>query len=185
MVDAKEKQAEPLLVALCREADDLRSLHKVIGVKLGEEPWKYWDAGGVSLTSAVENLLGACGFAGKKPPVPEVRVLAEEELDAIPLIGFTVPAARYGSVRQSITRVATGQIGGFVPVLVAQSGYHDAAIDVFAYVWSRVDRPPIWVRRPPMGGRGGGDVAPMPILSRAGDDVSMRASQYIRSLLAR
>jgi hypothetical protein len=177
-----EKKNEPKLhVALCREADDLRSLHKLIGTKLDEEPWKYWDAAGVPLTSAVENLLGVCGYGGAAPPVPEVRAISEEDINAVPLLGFTVDASEYGTVRSAIVAMASGQIGGFTPIVVAQSGFHDAAIDIMAYVWSLSGRPAFWIRRPPLGSRGGGIVPPN-LPPMADGDPSYFASRLIRTI---
>jgi hypothetical protein len=182
MSDSETKQEPKLHVALCREADDLRSLHKLIGTKLGDEPWKYWDAAGVPLTSAVENLLGVCGYGGAAPPVPEVRAISEEDINAVPLLGFTVEASEYGTIRSAIIQVATGQIGGFTPIVVAQSGFHDAAIDVMAYVWSLSGRPTFWIRRPPMGSRGGG-LVPQNLPPLAEDDLSYSSSRLIRSVM--
>jgi hypothetical protein len=174
---------ETLRVALFREANDLRALHKLIGVQAGQEPWKYWDATGVPLTGPVETLLGLCGFGGQRPPRPEVRALEEGDVNVVPLLGFTAPRDLYSEVRTAILAVASGQIGGFAPLMVAQSGFHDAAIDVFAYVWSQVERPPIWVCSPVLGSRGGGTAVPQSILPFARSDIAFRASDYVRNVL--
>ncbi len=176
-------QDETLQVAVCREADDLRSLHKMIGTKLGEEPWTYWDTSGVPLTSAVENLLALCGFAGQMPPRPEVRALSESHVAAVPLLGFTVPASSFPLVREGIAAVANGQLGGFVPMVVAQSGFHDGAVDIFAYLWSHCGSPPIWICRPSFGERGGGRFEPMPIPSFVSEDPSLQASLFLRKIM--
>lgn len=180
--EKKDEQRPKLHVALCREADDLRALHKLIGTKLDDEPWEYWDARGVPLTSAVENLLGVCGFGGAAPPKPEVRSQGEDAVRAVPILGFSVDAAEYGAVRSAILAVASGQIGGFAPIVVAQSGYHDAAIDVMAYVWSLSGRPPFWIRRPALGARGGGQI-PQSLLPLAERDPSFSSSRLLRSVI--
>ncbi|MRG98053.1 hypothetical protein [Polyangium spumosum] len=177
-----KKAPELLHVALLREADDLRALHKLIGLRIDEDPWEYWDTTGVALPSAVESLLGVCGFGGKAPPVPEVRVLDETGVNAVPMMGFTVPAAEYGAVRAALMASARGQIGGFSPIVVALSGFHDAAIDVFAHVWSLSGRPRVWVRSAALGTRGSAESAPQSLLPFAGRDPSFSASSYIRSL---
>jgi hypothetical protein len=181
--ERRREVEETLRVALFREANDLRALHKLIGAQAGEEPWTYWDALGVPLTGPVETLLGLCGFGGQRPPRPEVRALREDEVNAVPLLGFTVPRDLYSEVRTAIVAVASGQIGGFSPLMVAQSGFHDAAIDVFAYVWSQVGRPPLWVSSPKLGSRGGGTAVPQSILPFARSDIAFRASDYMRNIL--
>ncbi len=174
-------EEEVLHVALCREADDLRALHRMIGTKVGVEPWLYWDTLGVAPSSAVENLLALCGFAGQSPPVPEIRTLSQEQHDGVvPLLGFTLPATFFARVRQGIAAIANGQMGGFVPMVVAQSGFHDSAVDVFSYLRSHCGSPPIWVARPPFGPRGGGVDQPEQINSLVGEDRSLRASRFIR-----
>jgi hypothetical protein len=180
-----EEGADEIMVkvALCREADDMRALHKLVGMQRGEERWTYWEATGVTLGSPVEALLGVCGFAGKQPPRPTVRALGEDDVTCVPLFGFNVPASMYGEVRAAIMDLASGQIGGFSPVVVSQSGFHDAAIDVLSYVWSQVGRPPIWVRSPATETRGGGSTVPEAILSFARRDTSFKASDYLRNLL--
>lgn len=184
MSEQKENEEPKLLhVALFREADDLRALHKLIGLQLNEDPWQYWDTDGVPLTSAVEGLLGVCGFGGKTPPAPDVRILDEEAVNVVPLIGFTLPASDYGAVRSAIMAMARGQIGGFSPLVVALSGFHDAAIDVFAYVWSLSGRPRIWIHSPKLGVRGGAGAVPSSILTFAARDTSFSASHYIRSVI--
>ena len=181
--ERRREVEETLRVALFREANDLRALHKLIGAQAGEGPWMYWDAMGVPLTGPVETLLGLCGFGGQRPPKPEVRALREDEVNAVPLLGFTVPRDLYSEVRTAIVAVASGQIGGFSPLMVAQSGFHDAAIDVFAYVWSQVGRPPLWVSSPKLGSRGGGTAVPQSILPFARSDIAFRASDYMRNIL--
>jgi len=184
MSEAKEETPKWLHVALFREADDLRALHKLIGLQVENEPWQYWDTEGVPLTSAVEGLLGVCGFGGKTPPTPDVRILDEQAVNVVPLVGFTLPASSYGAVRSAIIAMARGQIGGFSPVVVALSGFHDAAIDVFAYVWSLCGRPRVWIHSPKLGTRGGAGAVPSSILPFAARDTSFSASHYIRSLIA-
>jgi hypothetical protein len=176
-------EEETLHVAVCREADDLRSLHKMIGTKLEGEPWKYWDTSGVPLTSAVENLLALCGFSGKLPPRPEVRALSEQHVGVVSLLGFTVPASSFPLVREGIAAIANGQLGGFVPMVVAQSGFHDGAVDIFAYLWSHCGSPPIWICRPSFGERGGGRFVPVPIPSFVGEDTSLQASLFLRKIV--
>lgn len=174
--DRRREMEETLRVALFREANDLRALHKLIGIQEGEEPWTYWDAMGVPLTGPVETLLGLCGFGGKRPPTPDVRALEEGDVNAVPLIGFTAPRDLYAEARNAVVAVASGQIGGFAPLMVAQSGFHDAAIDVFAYVWSQLGRPPVWVCSPALGSRGGGTTVPQSILPFARSNVAFQAS---------
>lgn len=184
MSETKKDEAPKMLhVALFREADDLRALHKLIGLQVDGEPWEYWDAEGVPLPSAVESLLGVCGFGGKAPPSPEVRIRAEEDVNAVPLMGFTVPASEYGAVQSALLASARGQIGGFAPIVVALAGFHDAAIDVFAYVWSLSGRPQVWIKSPGLGSRGSAEQAPSSLLPHASRDVSFSASRYIRSLM--
>lgn len=177
------EKEKTLHVAVFREADDLRSLHKLIGTKLGEEPWTYWDTLGVPLTSAVENLLALCGFAGQAPSTPEVQALSEDHVGVVPLLGFTVPASKYPLVREGIAAVTNGQLGGFLPMVVAQAGFHCATIDVFAYLRSHCGSPPIWICRPSFGDRGGGRDAPLPISSFVGEDTSLRASLFLRNIV--
>ncbi len=174
---------ETLRVALFREANDLRALHRLIGAQVGDEPWKYWDATGVPLTGPVDTLLGLCGFTAQRPPRPEVRELDEGEVNVIALVGFTAPRDLYADVRTAIVAVASGQIGGFAPLVVAQSGFHDAAIDVFAHVWSQVGSPPLWICSPTLGSRGGGTVVPQSMLPFARSDLAFNASAYMRAVM--
>ena len=178
-----EPNPEDLLhVALCREADDLRAMHKLIGVKAGEEPWVYWECQGSRRTpSAVESLLGACGFTGSGPQRPEVITLGETEVNCIALVGFTLPRQTYAQVRTAIALAIAGQVGGFVPLIVAQAGFHDTAIDVLSYVWTQTDRPPIWVRTPELSSRGSGTSVPESISRLAHGAMSIQSSAYLRS----
>lgn len=179
--EGEERPEDLLHVALCREADDLRAMHRLIGLKRGEEPWVYYDCSGVpALTSPVDALLSVCGFAGAPPPRPQVRTLKEDEVSCVPLLGFTVPRAMYPAVRTAIQQIMSGQIGGFSPILVAQSGFHDAGIDVLSYVWSQAERPPLWVRAPGADTRGGGASVPEGLLPHAHGNASFRASDYLR-----
>lgn len=175
--------AETLRVALFREANDLRALHKLIGVQVGEEPWKYWNATGVPLSGPVDMLLGLCGFTGQRPPRPDVRELDESEVNVIALVGFTAPRDLYADVRTAIVAVAGGQIGGFAPLVAAQSGFHDAAIDVFAHVWSQAGSPTMWICSPTLGSRGGGTVVPQSMLPFARSNLAFQASAHMRSVL--
>lgn len=174
---------ETLRVALFREANDLRALHKLIGIQVGEERWKYWDTTGVPLTGPVDTLLGLCGFTGHQPPRPEVRELDEGNVNAVALVGFTAPRDLYADVRTAIVAVSSGQIGGFAPLVVAQSGFHDAAIDVFAHVWSQVGSPALWICSPTLGSRGGGTVVPQSLLPFARSDLAFHTSNYMRTIL--
>jgi hypothetical protein len=181
--EQRRDMEETLRVALFREANDLRALHKLIGVQVGEEPWTYWDATGVALTGPVETLLGLCGFAGHGPPRPEVRELDEGDVNVIALVGFTAPRDLYGDVRTAILSVVGGQIGGFSPLVVAQSGFHDAAIDVFAHVWSQVGSPALWICTPTLGSRGGGTLIPQSMMPFARGDLAFHASDYQRAIM--
>ena len=181
--DGKPETPEiPLHVALFREADDLRALHRMIGTKVGDEPWTYWDTLGIPLTSAVENLLSLCGFAGELPPTPEVQALSEDDVSVVILLGFTVPASKFSRVREGIAAIASGQLGGFLSMVVAQSGFHDSAMDIFAHLRSHCGNPPIWISRPSFGARGGGRSAPLPIPSFVADDSSFIASNLTRGI---
>ncbi len=172
----------PLHVALFREADDLRALHRMIGTKVGDEPWTYWDTLGIPLTSAVENLLALCGFAGELPPTPEVQALSEDDVSVVLLLGFTVPAAKFPQVREGIAAIAGGQLGGFLSMVVAQSGFHDSAMDIFAHLRSHCGNPSIWICRPSFGARGGGRLAPLSIPSFVRGDSSFIASNLARGI---
>lgn len=175
------KEEDLMHVALCREADDLRAMHRVIGVKVGKDPWVYWECeGDPELPSAVSSLLGACGYAGSPPQAPPVATLNENSVNAVPLIGFTVPSTEYASVRTAIQMALSGRIGGFIPIVVAQAGFHDTVIDVFSYVWSEVNRPPIWVRTPEFTFRGGGEDAPTSIIPLALHNASIRNTGITR-----
>jgi hypothetical protein len=178
---AEPKEEELMHVALCREADDLRALHRLIGVKVGKDPWVYWECVGDPIVpSAVESLLGACGFGGAPPQAPQVVALNEEAVNGVPLLGFTLSRSEYALVRTAIQMALSGRIGGFVPIVVAQAGFHDTVIDVFSYVWSESNRPPIWLRTPEFSIRGGGDGVPATIVPIALQSTSVRNSALTR-----
>ncbi len=184
MTDIPEKDERPedlLHVALCREADDLRRMHPLIGAKPGLDPWMYWDCSGTrSRPTPVAALLGICGFAGSPPPAPEVTALDEKGVTSVPVLGFTVPVVQYAAVRTAIQTVMSGRVGGFVPLVVAQAGFHDAVIDVFSYIWTQAGGPPIWVRTPDFQLRGSGTSVPESLLPYAGQVMSYGNSAYIR-----
>ena len=187
MTQTNEPEMRPedkLDVALCREANDLRALHKIIGARVGLDPWVYWDCQGTErLGSAVEGLLAIAGFAGSAPSRPTVRQIDEDDVNCIPVLGFTVKRDRYATVRAAIQAVGAGHIGGFSPLVVAQAGYHDAALDVFSYVWSQAGRPQIWIRSPDIVTRGGASGnAPETLLPFAKNDLGFSMSEYIRGL---
>ncbi len=177
-----EQRPEDLLeVALCREADDLRRMHPLIGAKPGLEPWVYWDCSGVQRrTGPVEGLLGICGFSGSPPAPPTVSTLNEKNVNCVPMYGFTVGLEKYATVRTAIQMVLSGRVGGFLPLVVAQAGFHDAAIDVFSYVWTQVGGPPIWIRTPEFQVRGSGTSVPETLLPYASQLMSYGNSAHIR-----
>lgn len=181
-IPENEERPEDLLeVALCRESDDLRRMHSLIGAKPGLDPWVYWDCIGTKKRpSAVDALLGICGFSGSAPSPPTVNTLDDKSVNCLPVFGFTVPIANYSAVRTAIQSVMSGRMGGFLPLVVAQAGFHDAVIDVFSYIWTQVGAPPIWIKTPDFQERGSGTSVPESLLSYAGQLQSYGNSAYIR-----
>ena len=68
-------------------------------------------------------------------------------------------------------------------MVVAQSGFHDAAIDVFACLRSHCDSPPIWICRSSFGRQGGGGPQPLSISLVVGEDTSLLASLFRRKIV--
>ncbi|MBK8259322.1 MAG: hypothetical protein IPK82_42545 [Polyangiaceae bacterium] len=166
-----EQHAELSLVA---DATDLRAMHDMIALSDGGT-LRIFECDGWTSEKPVDRALALAGFLPGSAASPvRVRVCTCDR-PIVVLKSFAFPLGSIGRVEMMVRMAMAGNLGGFMPLVAGQTGFHRAAV-AFEHVWNAAGRPPIRTVHPELvqGSEASGE-SPASLLASAVNDPRVAA----------
>jgi hypothetical protein len=133
-----EGHAELSLVA---DASDLRAMHDMIALSDGES-LRIFECDGWGPEKPVDRALALAGFLPGSAASPvRVRTCGCDRTIVV-LKSFAFPLGLIGQVEMMVRMAMAGNLGGFMPLVAGQTGFHRAAV-AFEHVWNAAGRPAV------------------------------------------
>jgi hypothetical protein len=128
-------------ISLVADASDQRAMHDMLALSDGTSLRIFecveWEA-----EKPVDKALVLAGFL-PGPAASTVRVkICACDRPIVVLKSFAFPMSAIGEVEMMVKMAMAGNLGGFLPLVAGQTGFHRAAV-AFEHVWNAAGRPAV------------------------------------------
>jgi hypothetical protein len=138
----------PCVVSLVEHPDPRCRMRAMLGLRRGEAIHVYEIRGADGESSLVSSVLGAAGIGGARP-MGTARCFRVDDTDAlVHVMSFVVPeSVDPATIEEYAGRLLSGEVRGFLPVVMGQNAFHFADGQVFEALWRAAGQPRIHVSK--------------------------------------